>query len=133
MMGRQNHDDIVPGHTFPRQSRHVLEGGWRAQPHKAQVNFPSFQRAKLFGGRHVEQVDRNLGTGLVKCHERCGQKIEIELEQVAKVELAVFAAAEPLHGLYAFETQRHQPPGIHLKTFPFFSQRHLVSAAVQKT
>jgi hypothetical protein len=55
-----------------------------------------------------------------------------EFEQVTNVQLTGFASAEPLNSLHAFETQRHQPLRINQESPPFFSQRYLISATVQK-
>ena len=104
MIGRQYDHDVMVGDAFPGQRGHVLAGGGRAQSHKTEVNLPRFQGAKLFGRGHVKQVDGDFRAGLIERGQRCRQEVEIELEQIAEVQLAGFAPAEPLDGFHAFET-----------------------------
>ena len=104
----------------------------RTQPHKAQINLPRFQRAKLFRRSHVEEVQRDVGEGLPESRQRFGQQLEIKIGQIGDVQLAGFAAAETLHRQNAFGRQGQNAPGINQERAAFLGQGHLAFGTVQE-
>src|SRR5438128_11820846 len=63
MLRWQDYEGSVPDDAFPPQ---VPMGRRRAQAHKAQINFPRFQSAKLFRRGHVEEVERDVWESLAE-------------------------------------------------------------------
>src|SRR5213075_212385 len=98
--------------AFPTERSDVLGGRRRAQTDEAQIDFPRFEGGKLLCRGHVEQVHRDFRTSLVERCQGRGEEIEVEIEQIAEIELARFAPAEALNGRDAFQTQGHKPAGI---------------------
>ncbi len=81
MTGRQNDHDIMAGDAFPSQSGRVLAGDGRTQADKTEVNFARFQGAKLFGRRHVEEVDGDLRAGLIEGGQVAGRRSKLNLNR----------------------------------------------------
>src|SRR2546421_8225226 len=97
----QNNHHIMVSDAFPCQGGAFLVRGRGPQANKAKINLARLKSAKLLSRRHIKKVDGDFRGASIKSRERCGQEIEIELEEIAKVQLSRFAAAEALHGLDA--------------------------------
>ena len=104
----------------------------RPQPDKAQINLARLQGAKLLGGSHVEEIQRNVRESTAKGSERIRQQLEVESGRIGNVQLAGFPSAQPLHRLDAFSGQGQNAPGIHQESPPFLSQCDLAFGAVQE-
>ena len=99
----------MAGDAFPFQ---VAEGSRRPEADKAQINLARFEGPKLFGGSHVEEVERNVREGPAEGPQRFREQPEVGIGQVCDVQLARLAPVEALHGQDAFRRQGQNAPGV---------------------
>src|SRR5688572_4327418 len=94
------------GDAFPLK---VLRGSRGPQANEPEIDLSPFQRAELFGRRHVEQVYGDMRTGQAESAQRVGDKLEVEVGQIGDIELSSVAAAQALDAADAFFRLREQP------------------------